>query len=235
MNKIHQFEWGASNWFLITGGEPVMVDTGTGGSRENFESLCASCGVRPAEISLIIISHEHADHFANLDWTKHMTGGAPVVCHRAAEESLREGILPDVAPRNDLGEQAMLDPPFLGPVPKVCPDITFEGEFDLRSYGIAGSIISTPGHSDGSTAIILDDGQAIVGDTVVRPHGGDGVVAAFLANDAVALGQSLVMLMSRASVFYSGHGGPFTREEVMAALEGDDLWKELHLNGRAST
>lgn len=222
-NHIHQFELGGSNCFLITGGKPVLVDTGTDGTPEAFERICASCGLKPQEIELIIITHEHADHFVNLEWMRDMTGCAPVLCHKAAEESLSQGLMPQVVARNAMGEEALASPPPLPAVPKVRPDIVFEEEYDLRQYGIRGKIISTPGHSDGSTAIILDNGEAIVGDTVLRRHGGDEVVIAFLANDIAALQETVEMLLSKVNVFYSGHGGPYTREEVQGAYGQDSL------------
>ncbi len=202
-----------------------MVDTGSDATPDDFRSMCASCDLGPADIELIVITHEHADHFANLDWMREMTGGALVLCHRAAARSLTEGLLPEVVPRNAIGEAAVKSPPSLGVLPKVAPDIIFEQTYDLRSHGIKGEIVSTPGHSDGSTALILDSGEGIVGDTVLRPHGGDGVVVAFLANNIPALRQSLLMLLTRVTMFYSGHGGPYTREEVQAAFERDSLWE----------
>lgn len=224
MNQIHQFELGASNLFLITGGRPVLVDTGTGGGPDEFRSICRSCGLEPSDIELIVISHEHADHFVNLEWMQKMTGGAPVVCHKAAGRFLEEGLAPQVVARNEIGEEAIKSPPALGRIPKVRPDITFEGKFDLRAYGIDGEIVSTPGHSEGSTAIILDSREAIVGDTVLRRHGGEEVVVAFLATDTVALRNSVALLLSRVDTFYCGHGGPYGRDEVKAALERDHSW-----------
>jgi glyoxylase-like metal-dependent hydrolase (beta-lactamase superfamily II) len=232
-NLIHQFELGASNCFIITGGEPVIVDTGTDASPEVFRAICASCGLEPSDIQLIIISHEHADHFVNLDWMKEMTGGAPVLCHKAAERSLAEGLMPQVTARNTIGEEAIKSPPSLSRVPRVRPDITFESEYDLAPFGIAGKVISTPGHSEGSTAVVLDSGEAIVGDTVVRCHGGDELVIAFLADDVPALRRSVEMLLSSVTLFYSGHGGPYTREEVQAALERDSLWGSPQMHGKA--
>ena len=145
------------------------------------------------------------------------------MCHKAAERSLSEGLLPEAVARNAIGEEALASPPVLPAVPKVRPDITFEEEYDLDAYGIRGRIISTPGHSEGSTAIILENGEAIVGDTVARPQSGDEVVIAFLADDVPALKRTVEMLLSRVDLFYSGHGGPYTRREVKAAYEKDSL------------
>jgi len=220
-NRICQFELGASNCFLVIGGSVVLVDTGTDGTPDDFARICASQDLRPTDIELIVITHEHADHFANLDWMKQMTRGALVLCHRAAERFLAEGLLPEVVPRNTIGQEAVASPPPLMRVPKVQPDITFESEYDLSPHGIRGRVVSTPGHSDASTALILDTGEAIVGDTVVRRHGGEDMVIAFLANDVKALKKTVEMLLSKAHVFYSGHGGPYTREEVQAAYERD--------------
>lgn len=55
---------GATNAFLVKkGGENILVDTGLG--RELFKNI-ESRGVKPEDVSKILITHLHADHFLGL-------------------------------------------------------------------------------------------------------------------------------------------------------------------------
>lgn len=45
--------------------------------------------------------------------------------------------------------------------------ITYDKRFDLGEFGINGYVIHTPGHSLGSSSIILNDQIALVGDLIV--------------------------------------------------------------------
>ena len=56
----------------------------------------------------------------------------------------------------------------------VNPDILVDDVFGLSEYGISGKIIHTPGHSQGSMSIILDNGETLIGD-MVRDEG-DGEI-----------------------------------------------------------
>jgi glyoxylase-like metal-dependent hydrolase (beta-lactamase superfamily II) len=46
------------------------------------------------------------------------------------------------------------------------PDILMKNEFDLSEYGINGKIVHTPGHTEDSITIILDNGEMLLGDLV---------------------------------------------------------------------
>ena len=44
------------------------------------------------------------------------------------------------------------------------PDIVIRGNTDLAPYGIAGTVIPTPGHTAGCISVVLENGDAFVGD-----------------------------------------------------------------------
>ena len=46
-----------------------------------------------------------------------------------------------------------------------------DDEFDLNDFGVSGKVIHTPGHSPRSISILLDTGEALVGDLIreVKP------------------------------------------------------------------
>ena len=54
-------------------------------------------------------------------------------------------------------------------LPPVKADIVLSDEgMSLAEYGIAGQVIHTPGHSPGHVSIVLDSGEAFVGDMAMN-------------------------------------------------------------------
>ena len=232
MASILQYKAGMSNGFFIRDRKTVCVDSGALLGPEHFLAACGACGVRPEEVGLIIVTHAHVDHFVNADEMRKLTG-APILCHEAARDTLVNAKLPVCYPRSELGERVDAfrikmtelhgEPvPYL---PPMTPDITFTGEYDLTPWGVDGRIIETFGHSLTCTSVVLEDRQAILGDICVDDEFTDGVPTLTYfgfdpdrrkANDL--LFPACDRLLELADTFYSGHGGPFTREQFAAAL-----------------
>ena len=227
MAEVIQYTLGMSNGFFVKDRGIVAVDSGSELGSEHFLSVCSDCEVEPEQIQLLIVSHGHVDHFVNMGEMKAVTG-APIMCHKNAERTLREAIYPDVHPRNRLGEWISSQrSPDEEPVPVVhpiVPDIVVEGTVDLRPWGVEGRLVETFGHSLSCMSLVLDSGQAIVGDVLVEdPRDGSASLAYFsYTDDQPAADQQLfagvAYLLEHADTFYSGHGGPFTRDEIIQAL-----------------
>jgi len=227
MANVIQYTIGMSNGFFILDHGIVAVDCGSELGVELFLTACQEHGIDPKQIRLLIVTHGHVDHFINMGAMRAVTG-APVLCHRNAAKSMRLALYPEVHPRSRLGRKIIdeMEPsaepcPYLPPVE---PDLIFEGEFDLSPYGIEGTIIETPGHSNSCTSVVLSDGQAIVGDLLVDDFTGKAALAYFCyATDPKqanpVLFKSCASLLAQADYFYSGHGGPFTKDEFLRALE----------------
>ncbi len=88
----------------------------------------------------------------------------------------------------------------------VNPDILVDDVFDLSEYGISGKIIHTPGHSQGSISIILDNGETLIGD-MVRDAGDGEIGPGMFYEDREALITSLeeVALFESRRIYLS-HG-----------------------------
>ncbi|MBU2699992.1 glyoxylase-like metal-dependent hydrolase (beta-lactamase superfamily II) [Sporomusaceae bacterium BoRhaA] len=216
MSEITTITLGISNLFLVRDKGLLLVDTGTDATREKYVELFSKLKINPRDIDLIVISHGHSDHFAHVHELKELTD-APVLCHKNAVDALKTGKNPKVIPRNELGERVL--EMILKNEPILCqtvePDIIVESMFDLNQYGVAGKIIYTPGHSDCSITVLLDSGEAIVGDMVVSSPLTGNACAAYFANDEKALFNNIRMLLEHAHTFYSGHGGPFSRKQIL--------------------
>lgn len=215
MSEIITLPLGFANSFIIRGTGTIMVDTGIHVRKEKYLQLFAAHGIEPREIQLLIITHGHGDHYAGANIVKELTG-APLLCHKEAVPFLRQGQNAPVVAANELGRktlQALGKKLPLRATP-VHPDMIMDDDFDLQPYGIAGRIIATPGHTDCSLSVILDDGQAIVGDTLVPDFFTGQPSLAYFATDVEALAASVTRLLTLAQTFYSSHGGPYSREVV---------------------
>ena len=92
------------------------------------------------------------------------------------------------------------------------PEIFAEDELELRPYGIAGKVISAPGHTPGSRSIFIDRGEAIIGDLVMGSLMIDRTPAtAFRAGDEARSRASIARVLgSGPTLIRSTPGGPFT-------------------------
>ncbi len=205
------------NAFALLGNRCVVVDTGYPRSEKTIIEKLAKNSIEPKDVSLILITHGHADHFGSAAALKSLTG-APVAIHRLDAEFARRGFDPPVYPGNVVGKLIM---PFLaikGPAkaPPVEPDILIEDEMSLGKFGVDGKVVSTPGHTAGSISVFSPGGDVIVGDlTVMGILGSKRPDYPMFADDIGQLRESvrLIMQASPARIF-SGHGGPFAPEAV---------------------
>jgi hydroxyacylglutathione hydrolase len=219
LSKITTLKLGFSNAFLVRDEGLILVDTGINVPQTKYLQLLKDLQIDPGAINLILITHGHNDHFAHAKWLKEITG-APLLCHKKAVEPIRKGQNPKVTPRNQLGRNVLrrirlAQPQDYQPIE---PDIVIDEEFALTPYGVKGKVIPTPGHSSCSLSVILDSGEALVGDVVISSPFTKKPCLAYFADDEEALLESVEHLANLAKTFYSAHGGPFSREDLLNLL-----------------
>ena len=158
--------------FLVRGDAgAILVDTGMPGQADQIVDALAAHGVKPEDIRLILITHGHVDHIGSVR-ELHERTGAPVAVHAGDAAALRgeEDLAANAVPTSRIFGTLMrlgarLAPP--SPDSALEPDIVFDAAWRLDEYGVAGEVIPTPGHSPGSVSLLLDNGEAIVGDLVM--------------------------------------------------------------------
>ncbi len=169
--KIKRIRFANVSGFLIYNSDVlVLVDTGHSRTTEKFTEAIGEIRKVPEDVDLIILTHTHFDHSGGAHMIKRLTG-APLAVHASEADFLRRGRTP--FPRGTrwkgklLASVARIFARRLAAYPPVEPDILVEDELDLASYGIPGKVLHTPGHTSGSLSVLLDSGEAIVGDNVL--------------------------------------------------------------------
>ncbi len=213
---------GLANCYLVRGAGAVVIDPGLWGGRV-LRRLLRRTGIRPAEVRLILLTHGHIDHVGSAADLRRLTG-APVAAHRLEQGWLESGFVAvpgGVTPWGRVLAAAMRPVAARLRFPPVRADILLDDmPASLAGYGLPGQVIFTPGHSPGSVSIVLDSGEAFVGDMAIggsafRPRPGMPV----LADDPQALRRSWERVIAAgATMIYSGHGRPFPVERLRRAL-----------------
>lgn len=206
--------------FLLQDQGAILVDTGPPGSAPRIQQALAQEGLNLADLSLILITHGHTDHFGSVAALQEGSS-APVAVSRADAGALRQGTnVPLQARTSCMRLLQRMGGGIAQTAPPCEPDILLEGRADLASYGVEAEVIPTPGHTSGSVSILLPDGQALVGDLIMGGFVGRGRPGYPLVwDDPEAYQQSLrELLATRPTCIHTSHGGPFTLEEVQARL-----------------
>jgi len=124
---------------VVQNGNMILVDTGRAKGQESmFKKLNKICSNE--EFKLIILTHTHPDHIETLASIA-KKWDVKVLVHSSEAQNI----------------VAHIDHERI---------IEFEDSFDLNDIGINGVVIHTPGHSPGSSSVILNNEIALVGDHI---------------------------------------------------------------------
>jgi hydroxyacylglutathione hydrolase len=210
--------------FLVRGRRTILVDAGMRGSGKKILAALEREGVKPRSVSLLLVTHGHADHFGGVRELAPLLK-CPVAIHAADAEALRTGVQPSFKPVGTLAA-ALMKIGAAGvkqaPLPVFKPDVTFRRTLDLAPYGVDGSVESTPGHTPGSVTVYLSNDEAVIGDLLrgsLTSHGTPRYP--FVAEDLAEVRRSIGRLLDRKPTkIWTSHGGPLETDAVRAFLRG---------------
>ncbi len=221
---IHTLSLGIANAFVLRDQGAVLVDCGPPQKVDVFVKQLSTAGIEPRQIKLIIITHGHWDHIGSAAEIKQLTG-AQILMHQQERKWLEDLY---AAPPQGVGgwgrflakTMAAVMAPFIR-VPSAAVDIGFEtGELSLEPYGIAGRIVHTPGHTIGSLSVLLDSGEAIVGDMAMNslPMRLSPGLPVFAENLSQLMESWRMLLRQDIQTIYPSHGGPFSPDVMRRAV-----------------
>lgn len=200
----------------------IVVDTGIPGSARKIERSLRQHGRALADVTLIVVTHAHADHAGSAARLRELTG-APILAHAGDLDyyELRKEMTYCVA--HWWGSLFLHSRLPLQPYRAFTPDILLQDAavLDLAPYGIAGAVRPTPGHTAGSISVTLGSGDALVGDLVASGVFIGGIMRTGTAtrppfeDDPHTVSTELLALADAGTQrFYMGHGGPLGAAEV---------------------
>ena len=222
--KIHTIPLGVGNCFIVKDQGVIAIDSGGPKKVKDFEKSLEAASIKPEEVKLIIITHGHWDHIGSTADIKEMTG-AKIAMHRREKDWLEKGLKP-MPPGVTLWGGILsklisaLMVPFVTIKPAEVDIVLDDEELSLTEFGIAGRVIYTPGHSAGSVSILLESGEAFVGDLAMNafPLRSSPGLPIF-AEDMEAVEKSWRLLFEQGvQTVYPSHGDAFTIDIMQKAL-----------------
>jgi hydroxyacylglutathione hydrolase len=218
--EVIQVRMGIVSSFIVRQEGVILVDTGYPGKEDVILEAMRKEGISPGDIRLILLTHGHGDHAGSAARLIEKTG-AKVAIHTNDAGKIRQGNQGRLKATGLTGRVFGL---IIGAgrgkgFPPLEPDIVFSDPLDLKPFGIQGMVVPTPGHTPGSVSVILESGDAIVGDLIVPaiPSGMPG--PPFWADDIEETKRSIRKVLScHPNRIFLAHGNSFPAELVRRSL-----------------
>jgi hydroxyacylglutathione hydrolase len=196
-----------SHVYLIKGEvKNVLIDTGIAANFPNLKDRLKEVKLKPEDIHLIILTHEHFDHIGASSF---FFDTAVLAAHRLAANKIQ---LQD--------EFVMMSKYFDRLAKPFHADIYLEGDtlIELGNYRL--QIIHTPGHTSGCICLYEPDHKLLfTGDTVLA----DGILSGVFASGSISDYHMSLQRLSGLQMeeFYPGHGriSKTPQEDILKALQ----------------
>lgn len=146
----------STNYYVLADSRPrLLIDVGFPGTLPKLENQCKRKSIRLADIPYFLATHYHPDHAGLAQELKRAGCKLIVIEHQLAAIPAMAATL---KPENHYVEIDLTDNIVIS---------LEESRAFLARISIQGEIIATPGHSDDSVSLLLDEGAAFTGDL---PH-----------------------------------------------------------------
>lgn len=216
--QVHNLRLGLGRAYLVEFPQGLLlIDSGSPHQEGKVLQLMQQLGRN--DLRLIFITHAHLDHYGSAAALRRITG-APVAIHRADAEAMANAQTPIGQARSFGRLVSGLLPyyeAFVGPE-GVSADILLEDGDDLGIPGLEACVLHTPGHTPGSSSLLLQESAAFAGDLVLttgRPH-----AQQLYAQDWALISRSLAQLKAAHPQWvYPGHGSYPLPEAGLQKLE----------------
>jgi ribonuclease/clavin/mitogillin len=177
-------------WVVGANGSRLLVDLGYPGTMSKLRANLTRMGVPVSEIRLAVATHYHIDHAGCAQDLKR--DGVPLLV-LDSQVSAIPLMKAHTKPRDNFSDITLNDNRV----------ISFaESRNALKCIGLDGEIIATIGHSDDSVSVVLDAGDAFIGDLTLPTMASDEQRPSVLASWRL-LGQRGVRRV------FPGHGPVF--------------------------
>lgn len=172
--QIYPLTLGLAQAYLVAAaGGMILIDTGSPGQEHKVLRQMQRLG--RTDLRLIFITHAHLDHFGSTA-ALHRITGAPIAIHALDSKALAEGSTTLGTVRCWRGKAVQWLFPIIHNLLQpqaVQPDILVKDFDNLSSVGVSCQVLHTPGHTPGSSCLLVEGKYAFVGDlisTTGHPH-----------------------------------------------------------------
>lgn len=226
--------YNSTNYYLIPCNDGfLLIDAGWNGLLRVFLEKLHSIGIAPVQIKYILLTHHHHhDHAAIVQELRKMTE-AKLIVHKEQLPYLKAGFT-DYKKLKQYNKLLWIidriSRPFIKyqyrPIDFDAADVIVDSDIDdvsLRNIGVQGKIVLTPGHSHDSISVLLDNGNAYIGDLAMNMNSMKLLGKApfpIEAEDYLQVNQSLRKLVNLGvTLFYPSHGEVVTQEKIVETVK----------------
>lgn len=209
---------GASSYLLESPGGMILVDTGFPNQEKVVMKKLAA--LNRADLNLIFLTHAHFDHFGSAKKIQELTK-APIAIHTSDVALLAQGDTPlgKVRSWGKFAQWVFLPLAYKIWKPQgMVADISLTDGDSLLEYGINAHIIHTPGHTPGSSCLLIDDNIILAGDLILSHP--TVYVQQFFAFDWPLVAKSFYKIRDlNPSKVYCGHGKRILDRKALMKLK----------------
>lgn len=216
---------GFDQCFLLKGDDVVAVDAGQPKTAPKFARALAGAAIGLHDVKLVVLTHGHWDHIGSASEIQSLTG-ASLAMHRSEADGVASVPTP-LSPGVTLWGRIFtslhkLFMPFIKVPPVIVDVVLGNGELSLADYGIPGHVIHTPGHTSGSVSVVLETGEAFVGDLAMNrfPLRLSPGLPIFAEDWEAVLDSWRTLIERGVKTVYPAHGKPFPAAVIEKAIEG---------------
>lgn len=207
MSEVHRIKCGNGNCYIVENGtNAILVDTGT---KEYLGQVLKAC--RPYSVKLIILTHAHCDHAENAAQISEALG-IPIGMNESDCDLIASNMNQELSAETLLGK-IVLSASLKGLSAHSCsfqPNILLKDRDSLSDYGIDASIVSLPGHTNGSIGVDVDGKYLLVGDALMNMFYPTASMLYHNKNEMLESAEKISKIGNR--IIYFGHGRPTTNK-----------------------